>query len=147
MIISKQLTVNNKKKNVIEEELRELKFKPFPKNNKKAIKVAGETEDTLEDEDADAGQAGDYDYLLGMAIWSLTAEKVRLRSTLPGGRLISQVEKLLSERDGKEAELLELLKLSSQDIWNHDLDNFMAEWQVSQLSVSVVEADWGARSR
>jgi DNA topoisomerase-2 len=78
MIISKELVVSNKKKTVIEGELRTLKFTPFPKNNKKAIAVAGETEQTLDDEDAEAGQAGDFDYLLGMAIWSLTAEKVCL---------------------------------------------------------------------
>lgn len=41
-----------------------------------------------------------------------------------------QVEKLLNERDGKEQELVELLKLSPQDIWNRDLENFLAEWQV-----------------
>lgn len=76
MIITKELVVSNKKKTTIETELRELKFKAFPKNNKKAIAVAGETEQALDDEDADAGQAGDFDYLLGMAIWSLTAEKV-----------------------------------------------------------------------
>jgi len=78
MIIAKELVVSNKKKTVIEGELRALKFTPFPKNNKKAIAVAGETEQTLDDEDAEAGQAGDYDYLLGMAIWSLTAEKVSM---------------------------------------------------------------------
>lgn len=76
MIITKELVVSNKKKQIVEAELRDLKFKAFPKNNKKAIAVAGETEDALEDEDAEAGQAGDFDYLLGMAIWSLTAEKV-----------------------------------------------------------------------
>lgn len=42
------------------------------------------------------------------------------------------MEKLLNERDVKEAELVELLKLSPQDIWNRDLDNFLAEWEVSQ---------------
>jgi DNA topoisomerase-2 len=44
--------------------------------------------------------------------------------------LTHQVEKLLNERDAKEQELIELLKLSPQDIWNTDLDNFMAEWEV-----------------
>jgi DNA topoisomerase-2 len=41
-----------------------------------------------------------------------------------------QVEKLLSERDEKEAELITLLKLTPVDIWNTDLDNFVAEWRV-----------------
>jgi DNA topoisomerase-2 len=41
-----------------------------------------------------------------------------------------QVEKLLNERDEKEAELITLLKLTPIDIWNTDLDNFLAEWRV-----------------
>lgn len=72
MIVDKQLVVSNKKKNVLEDELRELKFKPFPKTKK--AKEAGENEDVMEEQDE--GKAGDYDYLLGMAIWSLTREKV-----------------------------------------------------------------------
>jgi DNA topoisomerase-2 len=72
MIVDKQLVVSNKKKNVLEDELRELKFKPFPKTQK--AKEAGENEDVMEEQDE--GKAGDYDYLLGMAIWSLTREKV-----------------------------------------------------------------------
>ncbi|WWC70116.1 uncharacterized protein I206_104063 [Kwoniella pini CBS 10737] len=111
MIIAKELNVNNKKKSVIVDELRALNFRPFPK--KVAAKEAGETENVLEEEDE--GMASDYDYLLGMAIWSLTVEKVN---------------KLLAERDTKEAELIELLKLSPQDIWNTDLDKFLEEWQL-----------------
>lgn len=45
-----------------------------------------------------------------------------------------QVAKLLAERDGKESELIELLKLSPQDIWTRDLDNFTAEWLVRSPS-------------
>lgn len=70
MIITKELTVSNKRKTAIVAELRELKFKPIPKTKKQ--KEEGEA--ALEEEDE--GQASDYDYLLGMAIWSLTAEKV-----------------------------------------------------------------------
>ncbi|WWD03111.1 hypothetical protein V865_001158 [Kwoniella europaea PYCC6329] len=111
MIISKELNVNNKKKAVIVDELRALKFRPFPK--KVQAKDAGETEAALDEEDE--GMASDYDYLLGMAIWSLTVEKVN---------------KLLAERDAKEGELIELLKLSPQDIWNTDLDKFLEEWNI-----------------
>ncbi|WWC62083.1 uncharacterized protein I303_104673 [Kwoniella dejecticola CBS 10117] len=111
MIIAKELIVNNKKKSVIVDELRALKFRPFPK--KAVAKESGETENALEEEEE--GMASDYDYLLGMAIWSLTVEKVN---------------KLLAERDAKEAELIELLKLSPQDIWNTDLDKFLVEWQL-----------------
>ena len=36
----------------------------------------------------------------------------------------------MAERDTKEHELMELLKLTPQVIWNNDLDDFMAEWNV-----------------
>lgn len=81
MIVDKQLVVSNRKKNDLMAELRRLKFRPFPKVAK--AKAAGETEDVqLEDEEDEAEEsvkdagATDYDYLLGMAIWSLTKEKV-----------------------------------------------------------------------
>ena len=126
MIIKKELSVSNKKKDKIVAELRSLNFKPFAKS--KLAKAAGESEPSLEEEDE--GSASDYDYLLGMALWSLTAEKVRL---VVGLQLTGQVERLLAERDGKEHELVALLKLTPQDIWNADLDEFMEEWQVSRL--------------
>jgi hypothetical protein len=37
----------------------------------------------------------------------------------------------LAERDVKENELIELLKLTPQTIWNNDLDAFLKEWEVS----------------
>jgi len=80
MIITKDLVVSNNKKADIVEELRQKKFRPFPKAAK--AKAAGETEDVeandeAEAEEASSGTSTDYDYLLGMAIWSLTKEKVR----------------------------------------------------------------------
>ncbi|WVN88424.1 uncharacterized protein L203_103634 [Cryptococcus depauperatus CBS 7841] len=111
MIIAKELVVSNKRKFDIVKELRNLKFRPFPKKEK--IKDAGEEEPA--DSDEDEGLVSDYDYLLGMAIWSLTSEKV---------------EKLLAEKDAKEQELVELLKLKTKDIWNHDLEQFLAEWEL-----------------
>jgi DNA topoisomerase-2 len=79
MIVNKELVVSNRKKADIVEELRQKKFRPFPKVAK--AKAAGETEDAEEganDEDATTGGTStDYDYLLGMPIWSLTKEKVR----------------------------------------------------------------------
>ena len=79
MIIKKELIVANRKKAVIVEDLRKLSFRPFPKA--KTARAAGEEEETLEE--ADEGLASDYDYLLGMAIWSLTEEKV---SRVPSSR-------------------------------------------------------------
>jgi len=74
MIIDKQLTVSNRKKADIVADLRKHEFRPFPKVAKRKSELEED-----EDEDDDAGSTGsgsDFDYLLGMAIWSLTKEKV-----------------------------------------------------------------------
>jgi DNA topoisomerase-2 len=73
MIVDKELVVSNRKKVDIVADLKSLKFRPFPKIIK--AREAGEEEEALEE--ADVGNASDYDYLLGMAISSLTREKVR----------------------------------------------------------------------
>jgi len=77
MIIKKELSVSNKKKADLCTELRKLDFRPFPKVKK--AKEAGEDAEVIEeaDEDQPVGASSDYDYLLGMAIWTLTREKVR----------------------------------------------------------------------
>ncbi|KAG6334084.1 hypothetical protein ID866_5000 [Astraeus odoratus] len=121
MIVDKELVVSNRKKADIIADLRKHKFRPFPKVSK--AKAAGETEEVVnQDEDADEAEAGaaagstDYDYLLGMAIWSLTKEKI---------------EKLLQQAAEKEAELLALLERTPIELWNEDLDNFLKEWEKS----------------
>ena len=75
MIIDKKLTVSGRKKADIVAELRVKGFRPFPRILK--AKEAGEAEDAQDDEQDSPGNIGDYDYLLGMAIWSLTQEKVQ----------------------------------------------------------------------
>lgn len=94
MIITKELTVSNKKKTVIVAELRSLKFKPIPKTKKQ--KEEDENESALEEEDE--GQASDFDYLLGMAIWSLTAEKVSPQRGWANIRLRSFCKSEMSRR-------------------------------------------------
>lgn len=76
MIIDRQLIIAKRKKAEIVAELRKLNFRPFPKVKK--AKEAGEEEPAEDDEDEDepAGSNDDYDYLLGMALWTLTEEKV-----------------------------------------------------------------------
>ncbi|KAF8760768.1 DNA topoisomerase 2 [Rhizoctonia solani] len=77
-------------------------------------KESGENEDAVEEEeDEPVGANSDYDYLLGMAIWSLTREKV---------------EKLINEQNAKEAEWNELLKRKAVDLWNEDLEEFLKAW-------------------
>ncbi|KAG6373110.1 DNA topoisomerase II [Boletus reticuloceps] len=118
MIIEKELVVSNRKKTDIMADLRKLKFRPFPKVAK--AKAAGETEDVImpdeDDEQAAEGVPGstDYDYLLGMPIWSLTKEKVYF-----GGAR------------GQGGELLALLERTPISLWNDDLDSFLKEWEKS----------------
>lgn len=77
MIVTKDLVVSGRKKVDIVAELRKRDFRPFPKVAK--AKAAGETEEVVEEEDEeedDSKGIHDYDYLLNMAISSLTKEKV-----------------------------------------------------------------------
>ncbi|EMD93294.1 hypothetical protein COCC4DRAFT_165100 [Bipolaris maydis ATCC 48331] len=118
MIIDGKFTVSKKKKAVLVQELKKLGFAPI--NKVEDAKTAGEEEDAQEDESDEAEvevSANDYDYLLGMAIWSLTQERV---------------EKLLKQIGEKQAEVDTLIKLSPKDIWNVDLDAFMEEWNVQE---------------
>jgi DNA topoisomerase-2 len=80
MIVDKTLVVSNRKKADIVAELRKKEFRPFPKVS--AAKEAGEDEEVVE-AGGDSGNLADYDYLLGMAIWSLTREKVMFPSICP----------------------------------------------------------------
>ena len=74
MIVNKELVVSNRRKADIVAELRKLGFRPFSKIAK--AKAAGDTEAVVEDEEEDFGSAADYDYLMNMAIHSLTKERV-----------------------------------------------------------------------
>ncbi|KAF5853012.1 hypothetical protein GGP41_001553 [Bipolaris sorokiniana] len=75
----------------------------------------------LQEDESDEAEvevsANDYDYLLGMAIWSLTQERV---------------EKLMKQIGERQEEVDTLIKLSPKDIWNVDLDAFMDEWNLQQ---------------
>jgi DNA topoisomerase-2 len=66
-----------------------------------------------QDQTVNKPEPANYDYLLGMAIWSLTRERY---------------ERLMKERDNKEGELTDLLKKSPKDLWNIDLDDFLVGW-------------------
>ncbi|GES61190.1 DNA topoisomerase II [Aspergillus terreus] len=117
MIIDGKLVISKKKKAVLVAELKEKDFKPFPKV-KEAVK-AGETEPVVEEEeDSESGDtevlSNSYDYLLGMPIWSLTQERV---------------EKLRRQIGDKELEIDTLIKLSKEDIWKRDLEDFINEWR------------------
>ncbi|KAJ9616018.1 DNA topoisomerase 2 [Knufia peltigerae] len=114
MIIDGKLNISKKKKAVLIAELQKLNFDPFPKS-KEATKEEEILRAAQEDEDEDDNtDASAYDYLLGMALWSLTQERV---------------ERLLSKIGDKETEIDALMQRSKEDLWMQDLDDFIAEWR------------------
>lgn len=116
MIIDGKLIVSKKKKLVLVQELKEKNFKAFPKASDamKEGELAPIAENDEEEEaDVEVGAAA-YDYLLGMPIWSLTKERV---------------EKLLKQVGDKELEIDVLIKLTKEDLWTRDLDDFIGEWR------------------
>lgn len=117
-IIDGDLVVSKKKKAVLVAELDKAKYTRFPKviDAKKQGEfeaVVEQDEDDSDDVDTAAG-ASDFDYLLGMAIWSLTQERV---------------DKLNGQIADKEAELDALIRKSPKDLWIADLDELAEEWQ------------------
>lgn len=117
MIIDGSLVISKKKKHVLVNELKEKGFKPIAKIADAA--KLGEDEPAIEDEDEVDNHetevlSSSYDYLLGMPMWSLTQERV---------------EKLRRQIGDKEIEIDALIKLSKEDIWKRDLDEFIAEWR------------------
>ena len=63
------------------------------------------------DSDEDALDTGlDYDYLLGMPMWSLTKERK---------------DDLIKKKEEKHHELKVLRDMSKEDLWRRDLNEFM----------------------
>lgn len=92
-VISGELVISNRKRAAIEADLVAQGFDKMPKTDApprrgaKGIAVAAEPDDGDADEaaaEAEAADGGSYEYLLSMAISSLTEEKVRLRVLLAG---------------------------------------------------------------
>ena len=137
MIIDNKLTVSKKKKGVLVNELQKLNFKRFPKivDARKEGELEAVVNDDENDEsdnaEAEAG-ANDYDYLLGMAIWSLTQERV---------------EKLQRQIGDKEEEINILISKSDKDLWAEDLDALAVEWQTQIEEEAAREKKAKAKGR
>ncbi|KAJ3107884.1 DNA topoisomerase 2 [Phlyctochytrium planicorne] len=117
-IIKGTLIVQNRKKADIVKELRNKDYLAIPK----AIEKKGQSASNDEDDDDTEESAGvpgkanqtDFDYLLGMAIVTLTIEKV---------------EQLKRESQGKKDEITVLTEKSPMDLWRTDLDAFLIHWE------------------
>ncbi|KAK2809703.1 DNA topoisomerase 2 [Emmonsiellopsis sp. PD_5] len=116
MIIDGKLTISRKAKSQLIPELKEKGFKAFSKISDASKE--GETAPVVEEDESDSEDvelgSDSYDYLLGMPLWSLTKERV---------------EKLRRQIGDKEIEVDELIKLTKEDIWMKDLDDFLTEWR------------------
>lgn len=131
--IANKITIENKSKKDLLRLLREEHYDPDPVRAWKecidklaaiedaatARQQAGEPVDGDEDANGDdqtASAAADYNYILGMPLWSLTRERK---------------DDLLSQRDRKQAELATLTKKTNKTLWREDLDDLEAAILVS----------------
>ena len=138
MVIEDELIIRKKKRNVIVNELYDLKFDTQSSLDKIRLKSKYEEEAEIElinqnlqneeekkDEENDnnenkniKGQIKakvhwkEYDYLLSMNFWNITYEKV---------------EELLKQKELKEKELEELKETTIETLWLNDLDSFIEE--------------------
>ncbi|PIN08558.1 DNA topoisomerase (ATP-hydrolyzing) [Handroanthus impetiginosus] len=113
-VVDGSIVVSNRKRADLFLELKEKGFTPFPKKKNAAeVAVAGATDDTEEGEEnneveiAKGVSASDYDYLLSLAIGTLTAEKL---------------QELKNERDKLMQEVEELKRATVKSLWLKDLD-------------------------
>ncbi|GLT73663.1 hypothetical protein SLA2020_455040 [Shorea laevis] len=117
-VVSGEIIVNNRKRAELFIELQEKGFTPFPKKSKVEAAVAGATDDTEETEEtsealsAKGVRGSDYDYLLSMAIGTLTLEKV---------------QELCADREKLKGEVEDLRKATPKSLWMKDLDSLEKE--------------------
>mmetsp|Transcript_21056 Transcript_21056/g.48766 ORF Transcript_21056/g.48766 Transcript_21056/m.48766 type:complete len:1366 (-) Transcript_21056:196-4293(-) len=112
MVVEGKLELRKRKKADLLNELQKLKFKPMSELD--AI-LEGKSKSVGEEGAAPAGETGgddaeksDYDYLLGMNLWSLTYERVE------------EIRKLF---ETKTEELNTLLATSLETLWDRDLQS------------------------
>jgi DNA topoisomerase-2 len=128
MVVGGKLKINNRKKAELISEMKNTHGFKTLEQIKTANKFKGVTdeEEEMEEKSKDGEQSGGktgYEYLLGMALWSLTQEKV---------------DELKKMRDDKEAELQALAKKTEAQIWSRDID--AVELALGQMERDDTEA-------
>merc|ERR1719394_1372576 len=118
------LKVENKKKQLMIDELSRRGYDSDPvKAWKKSQTINPQSAQTDEenldgtvmeasDDEDDADSDKDFDYLMGMPMWSLTQERK---------------DELCKKRDERQKELKKLQATSKEEMWLHDLDEFVAK--------------------
>lgn len=124
MVLSGDIIINMKKRQVLCEELRQKGFTTHPQleaifRERQTVKDVSDSSDMeVISETQDKKSSKDYNYLLGMSLWSLTLE---------------EVERLKQEKAKAEEDLETLRARSVFSLWQEDLDvleeNILAEWR------------------
>jgi DNA topoisomerase II len=126
-VVNGEIIVNNRKRAELFMELHQKGFTPFPKKGKgpdvSVAGAAGDDEEESQSPDAEVAvkggvKASDYEYLLSMAIGTLTLEKVR---------------EMCAEKDKLDNAVAELRKASPRSLWEKDLDALEKELDVSSI--------------
>jgi DNA topoisomerase-2 len=123
-VVNNEIVVSNRKRADLFLELRQKNFDPFPKKKKTAEPAAvGAIEEEEVEESPEAANevdASDYEYLLSMAIGTLTLEKM---------------QELNAQKDKVVNEIEELQNTSEKSLWLRDLDTFEKDLEVSNASL------------
>lgn len=118
-VVSGEIIVSNRRRVDLFHELQAKGFTPFPKKTKSVEpEVAGasnETDETEESPEVKGERVSDYEYLLALAIGSLTIEKV---------------QELCNDRDRLKGEVEDLRKATPKALWLKDLDSLEKELDV-----------------
>ncbi|KAJ1280587.1 hypothetical protein BS78_04G244200 [Paspalum vaginatum] len=128
-VVNNEIVVNNRKRADLFLELQEKKFDTFPKKKKRAEPVAVgaiEEEENEGSPEAAGVDSGDYDYLLSMAIGTLTLEKM---------------QDLIAERDKLVNDVEVLKNTPPKSLWLKDLDALERDLDVlDQMDLADEEA-------
>ena len=125
-VVKGEIKVSNRKRAELFLELKQKGYDSFPKNQKKDEPVAvGATDNDEPNEEStdDAADGSGYEYLLSMAIGTLTLERVQ--------QLIAQQENLRKEVE-------RLSKTEPTELWLKDLEALEKELDVSFLVSNVM---------
>ena len=132
--IEKKISVMNKKKKVLIDELFKAKYESDPvkawkrkqrrERGLSAVDADEQGADGSDDEDVDS--AKDYQYLLGMPIYSLTLE---------------QKEKLLREKGKIEQQLEDLKKQTPDMLWKSDIADLLEALDKFETDMAKMTAD------
>ncbi|XP_052171246.1 DNA topoisomerase 2 [Diospyros lotus] len=130
-VVKGEIIVSNRKRAELLLELRDKGFTPFPKKTKNAEAVVAGAADDAEDSEESPEvvgtkgvQASDYEYLLSMAIGTLTLEKV---------------QELCADRDKLNEEVDDLRKATPKSLWVKDLDALEKELDEQEKSDTQAE--------